>query len=135
MIAALDTCTRVMADRARHELTRSRHASTTVARLQSMTGSRRSSSRLVPAGVAPATRFLPTGAWMSDNDQAQRSEHGAEVARLLAEVAHGSREAFDRLYQRTSGKLFGVCLRLIPDRAEAEEVLQATRRGAFRNCG
>lgn len=34
------------------------------------------------------------------------------------------RGAFDVLYQRTSAKLFGVCLRVLSDRSEAEEALQ-----------
>ncbi len=43
---------------------------------------------------------------------------------LLVEVAGGSRNAFESLYRATSSKLFSVCLRVIPDRAEAEDVLQ-----------
>lgn len=42
---------------------------------------------------------------------------------LLA-TAHGDRSAFESLYQRTSAKLFGVCLRILGERSEAEEVLQ-----------
>lgn len=34
------------------------------------------------------------------------------------------RAAFDLLYQRTSAKLFGICLRVLADRSEAEEALQ-----------
>lgn len=34
------------------------------------------------------------------------------------------RAAFDLLYRRTSAKLFGVCLRVLVDRGEAEEALQ-----------
>lgn len=43
---------------------------------------------------------------------------------LLVDVARGSRAAFERLYQDTSSRLFGICLRVLPDRAEAEDVLQ-----------
>lgn len=43
--------------------------------------------------------------------------------RLLA-VARGDRAALGDLYRRTSAKLFGVCLRILQDRSEAEEVLQ-----------
>ena len=42
---------------------------------------------------------------------------------LLA-TADGDRSAFESLYQRTSAKLFGVCLRILGERNEAEEVLQ-----------
>lgn len=34
------------------------------------------------------------------------------------------RTAFDQLYRQTSAKLFGVCLRVLNDRADAEEALQ-----------
>ncbi len=34
------------------------------------------------------------------------------------------RAAFDILYRQTNAKLFGVCLRVLRDRAEAEEALQ-----------
>jgi RNA polymerase sigma-70 factor (ECF subfamily) len=48
--------------------------------------------------------------------------HGLE--RLLTAVATGDAQAFERLYHATSAKLFGVCLRLLPDRDDAEDVLQ-----------
>lgn len=38
----------------------------------------------------------------------------------------GRAEAFDELYQRISGKLFGYLLRLTRDRARAEDLLQIT---------
>jgi RNA polymerase sigma-70 factor (ECF subfamily) len=43
---------------------------------------------------------------------------------LIYAVAGGDSSAFDRLYRNTSPKLFGICLRILPQRAEAEEVLQ-----------
>ena len=45
------------------------------------------------------------------------------VGRLQA-VAEGDRSALRDLYDKTSAKLFGVCLRILPDREEAEDVLQ-----------
>jgi len=47
-----------------------------------------------------------------------------ELARLLSAVSDGDREAFARVYQRTSAKLYGICLRLLQNEAEAEDVLQ-----------
>jgi RNA polymerase sigma-70 factor (ECF subfamily) len=47
-----------------------------------------------------------------------------EITKLLARTALRDRNAFDRLYRLTSAKLFGVCLRVLKDRAEAEEALQ-----------
>lgn len=49
---------------------------------------------------------------------------GATAEALLARVALGSRDAFEALYGLTSAKLFGICLRVLPVRAEAEDVLQ-----------
>jgi RNA polymerase sigma-70 factor (ECF subfamily) len=43
---------------------------------------------------------------------------------LLAQVALGNRTAFRLLYGRSSAKLFGVCLRILRDRTEAEDALQ-----------
>jgi RNA polymerase sigma-70 factor (ECF subfamily) len=48
----------------------------------------------------------------------------SEVTDLLSRVALRDRGAFRDLYSRTSAKLFGVCLRILRDRAEAEEALQ-----------
>ncbi|MGJ8528652.1 sigma-70 family RNA polymerase sigma factor [Maritalea sp.] len=43
---------------------------------------------------------------------------------LIGRVALKDRQAFSVLYQRTSSKLFGICLRILNDRSEAEDVLQ-----------
>ncbi len=42
----------------------------------------------------------------------------------LLRTGQGDRSAFETLYKATSAKLFGVCLRIFPDRNEAEEALQ-----------
>ncbi|MDU8911142.1 sigma-70 family RNA polymerase sigma factor [Aestuariicoccus sp. MJ-SS9] len=47
-----------------------------------------------------------------------------DIEDLIARVAMGDRGAFRSLYDRTSAKLFGVCLRVLSDPAEAEEALQ-----------
>lgn len=43
---------------------------------------------------------------------------------LLDRVALGDRAAFELLYRLTSPRLFGVCLRVLGERTEAEEALQ-----------
>ena len=43
---------------------------------------------------------------------------------LLAQVALGNREAFDALYRGTANRLFGICLRVLTERSEAEDALQ-----------
>lgn len=47
-----------------------------------------------------------------------------ELSKLLPRVALRDRQAFDLLYEHTSAKLFGVALRLLKDRAEAEDAVQ-----------
>jgi len=57
------------------------------------------------------------------------------VESLIARVAIGDRSAFELLYQRTSAKLFGVCLRILRDRAEGEEALQESYVKIWQNSG
>lgn len=47
-----------------------------------------------------------------------------ELEQLIARTAMGERAAFSDLYTRTSAKLFGICLRVLNDPAEAEEAAQ-----------
>lgn len=47
-----------------------------------------------------------------------------DVEKMIAQAGHGDRAAFSSLYDATSSKLFGVCLRILNDRAEAEDALQ-----------
>ena len=64
--------------------------------------------------------------FMKSNDD---SGTGGQIAReslleIMARVARSDRTALEELYQRTSSKLFGVCLRICGDRSAAEDVLQ-----------
>jgi RNA polymerase sigma-70 factor (ECF subfamily) len=43
---------------------------------------------------------------------------------LLVAVAGGDASAFENLYRSTSAKLFGICLRVVKQRNDAEDVLQ-----------
>jgi RNA polymerase sigma factor (sigma-70 family) len=47
-----------------------------------------------------------------------------QLAAALVRVAAGDRAALRMVYQDTSAKLFGVLLRILNDRSEAEDVLQ-----------
>lgn len=53
---------------------------------------------------------------------------------LLA-VAGGDRTAFETLYRLTSAKLFGVCLRILGRRSDAEDVLQETYTAVWHKAG
>jgi RNA polymerase sigma factor (sigma-70 family) len=48
----------------------------------------------------------------------------SQLAAALVRVGAGDRAALRLVYQDTSAKLFGVCLRILNDRSEAEDVLQ-----------
>jgi RNA polymerase sigma factor (sigma-70 family) len=48
----------------------------------------------------------------------------SQLVAALARVAGGDRAALQIVYQDTSAKLFGVCLRILNDKGEAEDVLQ-----------
>jgi RNA polymerase sigma factor (sigma-70 family) len=57
-----------------------------------------------------------------------------ELNRLLVQTGRHDQKAFAELYKRTSSKLFGVCLRMLRDRGEAEEVLQETYATVWRRA-
>lgn len=68
---------------------------------------------------------------MSVSSPAERDE----LNRLLQQTGCNDQKAFAELYKRTSSKLFGVCLRMLRDRGEAEEVLQETFTTVWRRAG
>lgn len=47
-----------------------------------------------------------------------------DISPLIGRVSLRDRAAFSQLYQKTSPKLFAICIRILRDRAEAEEALQ-----------
>ncbi len=51
-------------------------------------------------------------------------QRDTSLDRLVADVAGGDRGAFEALYRATSARLYGVCVRVLSDRTEAEDVLQ-----------
>jgi len=61
---------------------------------------------------------------MERQPQPRSRNDGGQLVHLLGEVATGDRGAFATLYERTSAKLYGICLRLLGSEAEAQEVLQ-----------
>lgn len=58
----------------------------------------------------------------------------AVLLQLLAEVAGGNKSAFARLYGLTHAKLLGVALRILRDRALAEDVLQESYLKVWRHA-
>ena len=63
------------------------------------------------------------------------ADDGPDLDALLRDVATGSRTAFEALYRATSARLFGVCLRMLRDRGDAEDVLQDVFATVWRKAG
>jgi RNA polymerase sigma-70 factor, ECF subfamily len=57
-----------------------------------------------------------------------------EIEALIARVALGERSAFSMLYDATSAKLLGVCLRVLKDRAAAEDAMQDSFVKVWKNA-
>lgn len=67
-------------------------------------------------------------------DSTERSTSAEEADQLLLATAGGDTAAFERLYRATSPRLFAVCLRLLPQRSEAEDVLQEVYSNVWRKA-
>ncbi len=63
------------------------------------------------------------------------SDARASLADAIGRVARGSESALEEVYQNTSAKLFGLCLRILGDRGEAEEALQEVYVSVWRRAG
>jgi len=57
-------------------------------------------------------------------DQNERQGERTPLDKLLKDIALGSRQAFETLYRDSSPQLFAICLRIVSQRSEAEDVLQ-----------
>lgn len=78
-------------------------------------------------------------AMMADDDSPKvRSIDASDRDRLsdlLGAVARGDRSALSEIYQRTHSKLFGICLRLLGTRSDAEDALQDVFLLVWRKAG
>lgn len=59
----------------------------------------------------------------------------AHLSEALQRVALGEKQAMERVYDATASKLYGICLRILNDRQEAEDVLQDVYLGVWRRAG
>jgi len=59
----------------------------------------------------------------------------ALIVAALARIPGGDRTALQMVYRLTSAKLFGVCLRILGERSEAEDVLQEVYLTVWRKAG
>jgi RNA polymerase sigma-70 factor (ECF subfamily) len=58
-----------------------------------------------------------------------------QLSAALSRVGEGSQDALAEVYRRTSAKLFGICLRILGDRSEAEDALQDIYVNVWRKAG
>ncbi|WP_425495314.1 sigma-70 family RNA polymerase sigma factor [Pandoraea captiosa] len=77
----------------------------------------------------PASESRPSSESRQSAADAQAATTAASAPdstlnRMLSAVGRADREAFAELYRVTSSRLFGVILRMVRDRAEAEDLLQ-----------
>jgi RNA polymerase sigma-70 factor (ECF subfamily) len=84
---------------------------------------------LCPAASAsnafPAARSSGMGSKMNEAGGGRpRSLASEELSGLMQRVAARDAASLRTLYERTSGKLYGICLRLLGDETEAQDVLQ-----------
>ena len=68
-------------------------------------------------------------------DESDWSERSRELSLLLSRAALGDRQAFAGLYERTSGHLLAVVLRIQRDRGQAEDLLQEVYVSVWKAAG
>ncbi len=73
---------------------------------------------------------------MKDEATADRlTERNARLAALLGRVALADQRAFEELYRQTGAHLYAVALRIVRDRAIAEEILQEAYVNVWHHAG
>jgi RNA polymerase sigma-70 factor (ECF subfamily) len=70
---------------------------------------------------------------MSVTSESQLPDHD-QTGQLLMATARGDNAAFEQLYRMTSPRLLGVCLRIVNQRSEAEDVLQDVFTNVWRKA-
>ncbi|MES2494230.1 MAG: sigma-70 family RNA polymerase sigma factor [Pseudomonadota bacterium] len=77
-----------------------------------------------PADTLVARRTLCHVDSVEDLKPSPINQDREALTQALAHVAQGDRSALQEVYARTSAKLFGLCLRILGNRSEAEDALQ-----------
>ena len=72
---------------------------------------------------------------MAGTDSEQAKAARARLTEALVATGSEDRTAFRRLYNLTSAKLFGICLRICGERQAAEDVLQEVYVTIWRRAG
>ena len=92
--------------------------------------------------ATPAAPHFPAAAGsgmtrvMNRMAESQGADAGRqELVRLLERVSSMDQTALRSLYERTSAKLYGICLRLLGNEADAQDVLQDVYVTVWRKAG
>lgn len=80
-------------------------------------------------------RPVPSGDSPHGESGGTRLPTAPDLADLLARSARGDREAFAEMYDATSGRVYGLALRVVRDSAQAEEVVQEVYLEVWRMSG
>lgn len=70
-----------------------------------------------------------------DRTPPQAAREREQLSLALARVAQGSQAALAEVYGKTSAKLFGICIRILEERSEAEDALQEIYVNVWRKAG
>lgn len=80
----------------------------------------------------------PPGLWhrpaVDQIEPASASRDRQNLSDAIARVAQGSQSALEDVYTRTGAKLFGICLRILGDKSEAEDALQEVYVSVWRRA-
>lgn len=58
----------------------------------------------------------------------------ADLENMISMIALGNKREFQNLYNATAAKLFGICLRVLDNKSDAEEALQETYIKVWRSA-
>ena len=69
------------------------------------------------------------------NGESASASRREALSDALKSAGRGEKAALESIYAATSAKLFGICLRILRDRQEAEDVLQEVYLSVWRRAG
>ena len=94
-----------------------------------MTCARPSAGQAFPPAFAAGMKPI------MERQVATAAQAGNDLESLLAAVERGDPVALRELYRRTSAKLYGICLRVLADESEAQDVLQEVYTRVWAKAG
>lgn len=70
----------------------------------------------------------------SKTDSETRRKAGARLSEDITRVSAGDREAMERVYRNTCGRVYALLLQMLPERTAAEEVMQESYLAIWRRA-